>query len=436
MSFCRNAARGLVAVVWTVGAAWAANAPTPPDSFAWQATLAVPPGAPVARVALPAQALVRLQSPGAADVRVFNAAQEPVAFAVMGVAPEAAPVPVEYTRNYTAFSLRATPAALFDTRAEKLSLASLKLTAQLPPNTLVHFTLATSTDLQKWTPLAVKGPLFRFEGTDAPANDTLELQTPAALQGRYVRVGWLGHKGVKVTRMVGTVAQPATPAQRLTVALPPGVTDGGAAQVWPLNFATPVAALHLQTVRDNTLVPVRLMGRKDASQPWQTLGHTVVYRLNTDGQVRSNSPVLIHSQGVRWLRVEATSALVLPEGGLQATVEFNPVNLAFLTTGAAPFTLAAGRADTPPMAVAAGTLGAVMAADWVDLPEATLQQIRADALPSAPSWTARWLPEGVSLRTALLWGVLLLGVLVLAAVAYSLFQSTAQVRNPANTSVR
>jgi hypothetical protein len=57
------------------------------------------------------------------------------------------------------------------TRAsEKASLSGLSLQAEFPANALVHFSLASSSDLVHWTPLALRGPLFRFEGENAPAN--------------------------------------------------------------------------------------------------------------------------------------------------------------------------------------------------------------------------------------------------------------------------
>jgi hypothetical protein len=207
--------------------------------------------------------------------------------------------------------------------------------------------------------------------------------------------------------------------------------EDGKTQTWPLEFATPLAALHLQALQDNTLLPLRILGRDEASQPWRTLGHTVVYRLNTDGQIRSNGVVLLHWVTTRWLRVEATNGLALPSGGLQASVEFNPVNIAFVATGAAPFTLAVGRAHTAPMAVDASLMDSIAPSRLVDLPVATAHQVRAD-VPGAPqTWAAALLPAGTSLRSGLLWAVLVGGVLVLAVVAYSLVrQLSAKGKEP------
>jgi hypothetical protein len=203
--------------------------------------------------------------------------------------------------------------------------------------------------------------------------------------------------------------------------LPAGTPDGNSL-VWALPFATPLMALHLQATQDNTLVPVRISGRSDASQPWRTLASAVVYRLDTVGQGSSNSALALPPTSVRALRVEASNGQALPAGGLQATVEFAPLQIALLASGPGPFTLAVGRANTLSAAVDARVLGSVTPAKLAELPAAAVQQLRADP-PDAPQlWAAKLLPSGMSPRTAALWLVLVAGVLVLGAVAYGLLR--------------
>jgi hypothetical protein len=445
------------------GAVAAAEAVNPAE-FAWRGNLVLPAGASLARVDLPVEALLRLQSSAAQDVRVFNAAGEVVPFAVLRKSDVVRATPVVQTRAYAAHPLftsstsgkpaggavevrvdasgngtsawvrwdgnagKSLPAdaqplqaALFDTRAEKQTLAALDIKGEWPRNALVHLELASSDDLLDWTPLPVKGPLFRFDGADAPSNSTLELQQAQSLQGRYLRLRWAGQEGVKVQSFTARVAATLSLPAPVRAALPAGTPDGSSL-TWALPFATPMAALHLQALQDNTLVPVRISGRNDAAQLWRTLASSVVYRLDTVGQGSSNAPVALQGASVRALRVESSNGLPLPSGGLQATVEFAPVQLAFLASGAGPYTLAAGRANTAAAAVDAGLLGSVSSAKLAELPVATVQQLRADA-PDAPHvWAAALLPAGTSLRSLLLWGVLLVGVLVLAGVAYSLLR--------------
>ncbi len=223
----------------------------------------------------------------------------------------------------------------------------MSLQAEFPANALVHFSLASSSDLVHWTPLALRGPLFRFEGENAPANQTLELAQPYKPEGRYLRLSWDAQANVQVKGFTGTLAPAWVAPSPVRASLPPGILDGTTSITWPIDFATPLAALHLTSSRPNTLVPVKILGRNDSSQPWRLLGQTVVYRVGSAGQETSNPPVALGYPSVRWLRVEATNGMTLPVSDLQASVEFAPIELVFLASGKPPFELALGRAHTP-----------------------------------------------------------------------------------------
>ena len=73
-----------ILVALSLGLACAAAQPADepaPSSFAWRGTLDTGGQSGLVRAALPAEALVRLQSRDAADLRVFDSGGEPVAFA-------------------------------------------------------------------------------------------------------------------------------------------------------------------------------------------------------------------------------------------------------------------------------------------------------------------------------------------------------------------
>ncbi|RYF38247.1 MAG: DUF3999 family protein, partial [Comamonadaceae bacterium] len=393
-----------------------AEAPKPQE-FAWRAALEVPAATGGARVALPAQALLQLQSSDARDVRIFNAAGEPVAFGF--AAPPARPADAQRTGRYNAFPLfsaaqGARPArgavqvriegvgapgsvwvqldgtdggkttapgptstrlnaVLFDTRQEKQPLRALELQAELPANVPVRITGATSTDLAQWRPLELRGRLYRFDGADGMANLTLELPQPLQLEGQYLRLGWEGQEGVTLTSVNGLIAA-AAPVARVAAPLPPPTVAGPAALEWQLAFATPVAALALSTTQDNSLVPVRILGRNDAAQPWRTLASTVVYRLQgANGAGESTNPAVpLGGASVRWLRVEATHGMQLAPGALSASVEFTPVQMVFVASGSGPFQLAAGRAGTEAAALPAAMLAGSLPVKLADLSEARI----------------------------------------------------------------
>ena len=440
--------------------------PPRPAEFGWRAPIELPAGASLIRVDPPAEALMRLQMADGSDLRVFNGAGQAVAQAWLPLAapPDAAP---RRTPDWPAYVLRpavpgtpptrgsvqvrldegaggrtlwmtlpapqpaaaaaaaaaasaALPAALFDTRSQKAPVRALIVQGQMPANVPVAVTVSTSPDLAQWTAVPVQGRLYRFEGPGAPSSDRLEFDPPLVLDRLYLRLDWRGHEGVSVRSVAGEVGGGPIAAPRPRAALPPPRVADGQSLEWETGFATPIAALRLGTTQANTLVPVSVLGRNEPGQPWRLLARTVVYRLGSPGAEAVNPPTPLPAIPVRWLRIEATHGLALPTSAVQAEVEFQPRPIAFLATGAPPFELAAGRADTVGAALPLTTLVPGNTVDPSALPKARLgNAITATSTGGVAGTVAAWLPRGVSVRTAALWSVLGLGVLVLGAVAWS-----------------
>ena len=116
-----------------------------------------------------------------------------------------------------------------------------------------------------------------------------------------------GQEGVAVSAVSGVVAPAARMPQRLRADLPsPQAAAAGAVEL-ATGFSTPLAGLLLSTPRDNSLLPVRILGRNEASQPWRLLARTVVYRLGPAGSEATNAPESLHGQSARWLHIESTN---------------------------------------------------------------------------------------------------------------------------------
>ena len=161
--------------------------------------LEVPAGAAMAKAEVPAQALLRLQSSDARDLRVFNGGGEAVPFALMEPV-RAAPAPApERTARFAALPLfsaagSARPSTgamevrvdeagsqrsvwvrmdgadvagaprldsvLFATKDEKRVLSGIEVQATLPANTPVRMAVSSSADLAQWSPRAgARAPL-------------------------------------------------------------------------------------------------------------------------------------------------------------------------------------------------------------------------------------------------------------------------------------
>lgn len=433
-----------------------------PQEFAWRARLEVPAGASVARLSLPSDALLQLQSSDARDLRVFNSAGEPVPFALLPpTQPPAAAASL--TRSYPALALNApaaggrhkgaaqvridedgqsrsvwvqldgaaapgasaTRSALFVTRTEPQLLKALTVQAGLPPNTPVQVTVSTSADLAQWTRVPVRGRLYRFEGDGAPSNDRLEFETPIRVEGRYLRLDWDAKTPVTVSAIAGVVATPATPP-RIRAPMPtPQPSDKGSVEIGT-GFLTPLAAIALSTAKPNTLLPVRILGRNDPSQPWRPLANTVVYRLGSGAEEGTNLPVSLNGWSGRWLRIESTNNGNLPNERIQAEAEFTPVELAFVATGSPPFDLAFGRPATSPASVPLSAISTALGNRKLeDLPEAKVGAAIRQEPAKSPlfGWPSATAPS----QRTVLWVVLVAGVLILGAVAWSLLR---QLKTP------
>jgi hypothetical protein len=454
----------LTAIALSASQAFAA-APGP-DEFAWRASLDVPAGASLARAELPAAALARLQSANAHDVRVFNANGEPVPFAML--AP-AAPTPSaeDRTRSYPALPLYSAPAGraapkgsvqlrveggangqrsvwvqldgaapageqrlnavLFGMKEERRPLAALDVQATLPANMPVRVAVSTSADLATWTSAPVRGRLYRFEGEGAPVNMRLEFGQPLTVEHRFVRLDWDAQPGVAIASITGVVATAAPAPRRVRVDLPALHEAAPDAAEVETGFATPMAALSLATPRDNTLMPVRVLGRNDASQPWRMLGQTVVYRLGAGADAVVNPPLDLHGASVRMLRVVAANGAALAGAQIHAAALFQPVQLVLVASGPAPFARAVGRDRTEaaalPLATIAGTLGERKPED---LPLAKT----GESIETSPGGRSAFSWRGVPGKSAVLWAVLAAGVLLLAGVAWSLSRQMKEGRTP------
>ena len=459
-SIMKRAACGLALATCAAGPLHAQT----PENFAWRGTLETPPNASLLRAALPADALMRLQHPQAHDLRVFDANGQPVPFAFAQPVNQPAP-PRQPTAAFRALPLYAAqagtkppkgsvqvrvqdgaqrsvwvqmsggdaqaatdtdaarlPSALFDTRTSQQSISAIVLKGQVPANAPTRITLSTSTDLAQWTAVPMRGRWYRFEGDGAPSNDTLELQQSLALKERYLRVEWDGQDGVRVDSITGLVATDKPAPQQVKAPLPDPRKDGANALEWELGFATPLAALELGTPQKNVLVPVRILGRNRASEPWRLLGQTVVYRLSANGADNTNPTAVLYRPSLRWLRVEATHGARLEGLPITAMAVFDPIEVVLVAGGSGPYQVAAGAEPaTAPAALPLSMISATVEGKVETLPVATWTVTEMAQAAAPPAW-ARLLPPGVDSKTAALWAVLVGGVLLLGAAAWSLLK--------------
>ncbi len=463
------------AALWLLATpvAWAA-APDNADAYAARWPITVPAGASLVRLPLPAEVLTQLQTPDLRDLRVFNAAGQPVPTALdrsaaSASADEPAPIalpamPILADAPTTAsgggdVSLRiedgpagrvvridssAAPAAsgsapasvltgvLVDTRTQPARLRAIELDASWPEARPFSFDVHTSTDLRHWSPL---GRVTVYRGANgavtAPANVVLQGES---LKGRYLRVTWDATATPEAVKVQGVRLRPmAAAAPPARIAVPLALPEGSAADPkvleWRLPFATPLAALDIRAEGATALVPVRVLARQQREAPWTPLGSLVVFNLAQGAQTQHNPPLDLGQAAWREWRVEADVATPGFSTPPRVTAWLAPAQLVVVASGQGPFTLAAGRADAPAAHLPLASLipGHEPGAQ-AKLPAASLKAstvaTHVAALPTTAPASQR------DMRRWLLWAVLAVGVVALGGMAWVLMRqlnrSTAQ----------
>ena len=459
------------------GLAQAADDANSPAAYAIRVPVTLAADAPLQRVMLPAEVLVRLQSPGYADVRLFNGAGQPVPMALAGVAAASAPeesvtlpaYPIlgatsTGTAGLEGLSLRieerqgqrvvqidtaattttagpATPqavrGALLDARNVQLPVARMALDVDLPAGQPVTFRVQASKDLKHWQPLA-ETVLYRADAAAAPTapgrlgNEQIDLQR-ADLKGHYLRVTW-GDAAVTLRGATLATSRSTGPRERVSASMATPALANPRELVFALPFATPVAALAITPPGSNVLIPVRVLGRNHREQPWSPLASAVVYKMATGGKEQSSGPVELGGASVREIKIEADPKTPGFAAAPALALQFEPAQLVFLASGQGPFTLAAGLPGATAAASAflplASLVPGYQPAQENQLPVALADVARADITGGQPAdgalVPAAAASGGISTRSAVLWGVLLAGVAALGLMAWLLLRQTKQ----------
>lgn len=471
---------------FSAGVAQAAPDANAPASYAVRIPVTPAADAPLQRIVLPAEVLVRLQSPGYADVRLFNGAGQPVpmalasvaaasaaeesvtlpAYPILGAAGTAGPAGLE------GLSLRieerqgqrvvqidapgaagATPGAqaaqpvlgaLLDARGLQQPVVRMALDADLPAGQPVTFRVQASRDLKTWRPLA-ETVLYRADATAAAAapgrlgNEQIDLHR-ADLKDHYLRVSWgdaaVTLRGATLATARGPAARERTSARMAA----PTLGSNPRELVFALPFATPLAALQITPAGSNVLIPVRVLGRNHREQPWAPLASAVVYRMVANGAEQASGPVELGGASAREIKIEADAKTAGFAAAPTIALQFEPVQLVFLASGPGPFTLAGGLPGAQAQASAFLPLQSLVPGyqpgQENTLPLAQTDVARADITAGPPAGgalvPAMAASDGFSTRSAVLWGVLLAGVAVLALMAWLLLRQTKQAGSPAS----
>jgi Protein of unknown function (DUF3999) len=435
------------------------------------ATMRVQPqanGGSLQRIPLPADLIMHSQSADLNDLRLFKTSGEPVPFALRSSETEATTTTATKVA-LKAFSIRESGkpvvagnaairieargddmsvfidrsigstssyeggivGVLLDTRAVEGVMTSIEFDMDLPPNQVVPLTVEASVNLSNWETIANARSVYRFSDAGAPALTSVDLPNSVEVKGRYLRVTWPLQKSANAVAIRGASLAmessrraPIAPPRRNLGALTAATTH---AQEWQLASPLRLRALALTTEQTGALLPITVLGRDSDKQPWRRLADTVLFKLeladpaSNRNIVSTNAPLALGNISVRQLRIEApANSAGIPTNLVSAAIEYNAQEMIAAVNPSEELMIAVGAYDAGREAVrAALPLQTIV-------PNLTAQSVNTFALMTA-SEAVKLYPERLVTSNAtspserkdfILWGALLLGVGVLAAMAW------------------
>ena len=442
-----------------LGVVMAAGAQEKPADFATQVPLTVSGNGPWYRLDLPLSAQLQARQTDLSDLRVFNAAGEPQAYALAresaqtrddgqlhevkwfplynaADASERAPnVRVQSTTTGTLVEVQPSTQLeageevlrgwLLDASAIKAPLQQLILDWTSERDGFQRFSIEASDDLQHWQAWG-DGQVARLTFSDERIEQH-EVTLPGQ-SARYLRLLW----DAPTSAPILTSAQLKSSDPR-NVPLPlvwsqalAGSSTQSGEYTWQLPMGLNVERVQVELKQPNSLAPVTLAGRRESSLPWQTLSSGLLYRLTQNGQDVVQDELQLPGQTVAELKLqvdERGGGLGVEAPALHFAVR--ATQLVFLARGEPPFTLALGNASVKAANLPLSTLIPDYSAERLN----TLGQAKvAGAVTVTSPVVPVAVDSGPNWKKFGLWAVLLLGVAALGGMAYSLLRKPPAAR--------
>ncbi|WP_439854024.1 DUF3999 domain-containing protein [Pseudomonas yamanorum] len=433
----------------TTFSAWGQE--TPAD-FTTRVPLTVSGEGPWYRLELPLAVQLSARQADLSDVRVFNAAGEPQAYALArqsaqsteshslsnvkwfplyAAADSAEAVPsVRVQSTSTGTLVQVQPPSqleageevlrgwLLDASGIKAPLQQLILDWTSERDGFQRFSIEASDDLQHWRAWG-EGQVARLSFADERVEQH-EVSLPGQ-SARYLRLLWKGQAAPALTSaQVESVSAHSLPLPLVWSQPLSGSRLKAGEYSWQLPSALNVERLRIDLSQPNSLAPVTLSGRRESNQAWQPLSSGLLYRLTQNGQDVLQNELQLPGQAVAQLKLDVDER----GGGLGVeapTLSFavRATQLVFLARGEPPFTLALGNPSVKGANLPLSTLIPDYSAErFAALGQAN---VAGEAVVSSPA-VATPVDAGPNWKKLGLWAVLLLGVAALGAMAYSLLR--------------
>ena len=429
-----------------------ADSPAPRD-FAYGQTLAVADKEPLHELPVPADAYLWSRQPNLADLRVFNNDGELVpAILLPATVPPPLPVVAYQLRLFPVTAVQAVTAGgmalqartdrngtiinlntnqsttggklpavyIVDATSLEQQVVGMELSWETPPrNYLGTVTICTSDDLQNWKPLAAGTVASLRQGSEILEQRTVEFPS---IRSKYFRLTLAPEQDTP--RITGVTARLATSnvepnRQWRSLATVPGKDRAG-----DYHFDTggqlPVDRIRVHFPEANTMVRARFYSRPNDKSSWVLRHSTPLYQLHQGGtELVSPAATLPVTTDRYWvMRIEQDGGGI-GTGLPQVETGWLPHRLVFVARGSAPYLLAYGSSRDDLSPLRDDTLLAGFRADQRD-------QLRPAPARAAPrqelggKGAFRIRIPSTTWKKLLLWGILALGVALLAGMAWRL----------------
>jgi len=452
-----------------------------PSEYAYGLAIDTPPGIVFARVAIPSAVYEGAARRDLSDMRIFNADGEVVPFAFVPRSTENVPlaqVPLRMfplhvsrergdvdglalsvVRNAGGTTINVTsrdPAVaqervlagyVLDASERDEPLAAL--TFALPAAsaaTSMRMRIDASDDLVNWRTVRHDAMLVLLEhGGQRLARNRVEVSPTKA---RYLRVSWTpGRPIIDFTGVTGEFgSRPLEPPSEWRTATGSPVPDREAEYQYDLGGAFPVDRIAVDLAAPNSIVPATIFARDAATDAWQLVGTTVFYRIaqppadGADVATRvalpaadtTSPPFAVDGRARRYwmLRLDPRAGVSGPTAPVLRAV-WQTQEIVFAARGRAPFVLAFGKYDSTPGWLPIETLipdyasKRALPASVAVARTAARVELGGSTRLQKPTETKRWV----------LWGVLLLGAMVLGWMAWRLSRDVAKGGSTTSTDV-
>jgi hypothetical protein len=277
--------------------------------------------------------------------------------------------------------------------------------------------IEASDDMERWRTLAAEAPLLDLQYAGRRlTRDRVELPS---VQSKYLRLTWpAGASPVPLNAVQAQFGERVVEATRQwSEATGTAVAGNENEYEFDLDGIYPIDRVAIDLPEVNAVVPGELLARPTRDQPWRPVASLIAYRLRQEGGELSADPTRVSAAGMRYwlLRVDPKSG-GFGRGQPRLRAGWVVQQVVFAARGSGPFVLAYGNPNLASSALPISSLvpGYGTAKD----PLAAAGTARPEA--STPLGGKARLRSAIDLRRATLWGVLFLGVVVLAWMAWRL----------------